>query len=97
MLNDRQVRTLRQLLERGETLAAAARKANMDDKSARKYRQSGKLPSQMRTQRTWRTRQDPFADVWPEIQLLLEREPGLQAITLLQESVLPASLPEAIS
>jgi hypothetical protein len=85
MLNDRQVRTLRQLLERGETLAAAARKANMDDKSARKYRQAGKLPSQMRAQRTWRTRQDPFAEVWPEIQMLLEREPGLQAITLLQE------------
>lgn len=85
MLRDRQVRTLRQLLQRGETLAAAARKANMDDKTARKYRLAGKLPSQMRADRTWRTRQDPFAEVWPEIQMLLDREPALQAITLLQE------------
>ena len=82
MTTDGQVRKLRRLLSRGESLASAARKTGMDEKTARKYRDGEGLPSQRKSRRTWRTRADPFAEVWPEVQALLEAEPRLRAFTL---------------
>jgi hypothetical protein len=57
----------------------------MDTKSARKYRQADRLPSESITPRTWRTREDPFQDVWPQLRGLLELNPGLQAKTLFED------------
>jgi hypothetical protein len=54
----------------------------MDEKTARKYRDGQGLPSESPVKRTWRTREDPFAHVWQEVQLRLEAEPRLQAFTL---------------
>jgi hypothetical protein len=82
MIKDGQARTLRRLLSQGDSLALAARKTGMDAKSARKYRDSDGLPSQNKPPRTWRTRVDPFAEVWPEVQARLEAEPQLRAFTL---------------
>ncbi len=38
----------------------------MDKKTARKYRDIDQLPSELKTgeRRTWRTREDPFEEVW---------------------------------
>ena len=83
MISDRQVRRLRQLLAAGETLGRAAWKTGMDRKTARKYR-TGKLPSERAADHDWRTREDPFADVWEAIFEQLEDNPGLQAKTLFQ-------------
>jgi hypothetical protein len=52
------------LKTREKTLGAAASKSGMDEKTARKYLRSGKLPSQSKIPHTWKTRKDPFADVW---------------------------------
>jgi transposase InsO family protein len=82
MVTDRQVRKLRQLLANGLSLAAGARKTDMDDKTARKYRDSTSLPSEAISPREWRTRPNPFAEVWPEVQIRLEAEPRLRAFTL---------------
>lgn len=82
MIKDGQVRRLRGLLSSGASLALAARKAGMDEKTARKYRAAGELPSQRETARHWRTRQDPFAEVWPEVRERLEAEPSLRAFAL---------------
>jgi hypothetical protein len=57
----------------------------MDTKSARKYRQADRLPTESFTPRTWRTREDPFQDVWPQLRDLLEVNPGLQAKTLFED------------
>jgi len=65
-----------------ETFGTAAAKAGMDDKTARKYARSGKLPSDMRKEHTWRTREDPFARVWEEVRMKLAINPGLEAKTL---------------
>ena len=81
-VTDAQVKELRRQLRRGSSLKKAAMKANMDRKSARKYRE-GKMPSDRRLERTWQTRVDPFAAVWTEVRAELERAPGLQANTLL--------------
>ena len=44
---DRQVRRLRELLKIGKSLKVAAMRADMDEKTARKYRESAKLPSEI--------------------------------------------------
>jgi hypothetical protein len=85
MKTDRQVLKLRQLLSQGMPLYRAAWKVDMDAKTARTYRQADRLPSQSFTPRSWQTREDPFQDVWPELQDLLERHPGLQAKTLFED------------
>jgi hypothetical protein len=55
----------------------------MDAKTARKYRRLGKLPSEVRRmERDYRTRPDPFAEVWPQLEAQLRLNPGLEAKTL---------------
>src|SRR5437588_507450 len=82
-VTDGQVKELRQWLHQGASLKKAAMMANMDRKTARKYRPAQPLPSERRPPRTWRTRPDPLAAVWPQLAELLQRDPGLQAKTLL--------------
>ena len=82
MVTDRQVKRLWRVLFSGKTLAQSADKANMDEKTARKYRRLGRLPSEVLPERRWRTRKDPFAEVWPEVHEQLAEAPGLEAKTL---------------
>jgi len=42
----------------------AAAKADVHRNTATKYLKAGRLPSEMATPRTWRTRKDPFAEHW---------------------------------
>ena len=83
MVTDHQVRRLCRLDLRGVPRGRAAAQAGMDDKTARKYRRLGRLPSEVRMRHDWRTRPDPFADVWPQLEQLLAVNPGLEAKTLL--------------
>jgi hypothetical protein len=82
MVRDEQVKRLRQALSSGKSLVQSADKAGMDEKTARKYRRLGRLPSEVAPERIWRTREDPFADVWPEVHGQLQEAPGLEAKTL---------------
>jgi hypothetical protein len=82
MIQDAQVLRLRRLLGEGDPLIRAALKVGMDAKTARKYRRTDRLPSEAHGPRSWRTRQDPFQDVWPELREFLQLNPGLQAKTL---------------
>ena len=55
----------------------------MSDKTARHYRDHEALPSgRQKVPRTYRTRIDPFAAVWPEVEVQLRAEPKLTAKTL---------------
>jgi hypothetical protein len=82
MVTDQQVRRLMKLTSKEKTLAAAAAKAGMDEKTARKYRRSGVLPSTVKAEHSWRTRPDPFTDIWGSVAEKLELNPGLEAKTL---------------
>lgn len=82
MVTDQQVRRLMKFVHSGDSLAQAASKAAMDEKTARKYRRTGKLPSQLKPPRLWRTRPDPFAKVWPEVEQLLNTDPAIEAVTI---------------
>lgn len=82
MVTDAQVRKLRLLLGRGGSLALSARKTGMDEKTARKYRGDQPMPSQRTATRDYRTRTDPFEEVWQDVRQRLEAEPQLRAVTL---------------
>jgi hypothetical protein len=87
MVTDSQVRLLRRKLMQGKRQMAAAAAAGMSERSARAWKE-GPLPSATKRPRGWRTRPDPFAEVWEaELVPLLERDEGrvLEARTLLAE------------
>ena len=87
LVTDVQVRRLHEKRMSGKTLAAAAAAAGMSERTARRW-QSGALPSTVKAPRRWRTREDPFADVWQsEVvpQLVADTEGRLQAQTLFTE------------
>jgi transposase len=85
VVTDEQVKLLMSLLNQGIAQVTAAAKAGMSERTARKYAHSGATPSQAKAPHTWRTRVDPFAEVWPEIEALLYQDAGLQAKTIWAE------------
>ena len=85
MVKDQQVRRLFKLIQTEKDFGTAAIRSGMDEKTARKYRKLGKLPSELEQPHTWRIREDPFEQVWHGIELMLEINPGLEAKTLFED------------
>jgi hypothetical protein len=85
MVTDRQVRRLMELIGKGMSLGLAAAKADMDEKTARRYRSLGKLPEEVRVEHSWRTREDPFDEFWAGVEEKLRINPGLEAKTLFED------------
>jgi transposase len=90
-VSDAQVRKLMEELNKHGHIGVAAMKSDMDRKTGRKYAAAKKLPSEMTKARNWRTRSDPFREVWPEVVALLKVEAGLDAKTVFE--VLQANHP----
>jgi transcriptional regulator with XRE-family HTH domain len=87
MVKDAQVGVLRRKRMEGKTQEAAAAAAGMSVRSARKW-ERGLSPSQRGKPHTWRTRGDPFAEVFDtEVATLLaaDRNGVLEATTILAE------------
>ncbi|MCH7750413.1 MAG: IS21 family transposase [Acidobacteria bacterium] len=86
MVTDAQVRRLREKRMDGKTVETAAVTAGMSERTARRW-QDGPLPSAATAPRTWRTRADPFAEVWAsEVvpRLAADAQGRLQALTLFE-------------
>jgi len=84
MVTDNQVRRLFRMLQTEKTLAAAAAKSNMDEKTARRYKRLRMLPSEVAKPHSWRTRTDPFESVWERVRSMLSINPGLQGKVIFQ-------------
>src|SRR5579863_3534714 len=82
MIQDGQFRKLWSLLARGVSLQAAALKTGLDEKTARKYQRCERMSRELSQGHWWRTRPDPFSDVWEAVAAQLKENPGLQAKTL---------------
>ena len=83
MVTDRQVRRLFAVQNKYEYQYQAADAAGISSKTARKYMNNGKLPSQCKVEHTWPTRQDPFADDWAFVeQILKDTHAALEAKTI---------------
>jgi hypothetical protein len=74
-VSDAQVRRLMEEHAKSGKVGMAAMKAGMDRKTARGYLGEGKLPSELKTPRNWRTRADPFAEDWPALEARLADAP----------------------
>lgn len=70
--------------EKHGRVGLASMRAGMDRKTGRKYLAAGKLPSELRKPRGWRTRADPFAEDWPLVEPLLRNAPELEAKLLFE-------------
>jgi len=62
----------------------AASKAGMDPTTARRYLGVERLPSERQQERSWRTREDPFNEVWDAVERQIQESPGLEAKTLFE-------------
>ena len=83
-ITDQQV-CLYMKIRKKKSQALAAAKAGISERSARRIDSSVTLPSQ-NPRRYWRSRVDPFAQVWDtELVPLLKSAPKLMAITLLRK------------
>ncbi len=83
--SDAQVRKLMEEITKHGQVGRASMKAGMDRKTGRKYVAAGKLPSEMKVTRSWRTREDPFARDWPAIVAMLKETPSFEAKTIFEE------------
>jgi hypothetical protein len=82
---DAQVRLIMRERSQGRTQEQAAVKANLRSrKTVRKYERLGKLPSEMKQERSYRTRSDPFESDWDELEQMLKIAPELEAKTLFE-------------
>jgi hypothetical protein len=97
-INDRQFRRYMSSRKEGETQATSAVRAGFSERTARRIDESPILPSQARASpRQYRTRRDPFEEVWHQDLLpLLRQVSGIQATTLLEElqRLHPGQLPD---
>jgi hypothetical protein len=70
---------------KGRSQEQAAVKANIKNrKTVAKYERVGQLPSELKQPRQYRTRADPFAQDWTEVERLLQVTPELEAKTLFE-------------
>jgi len=84
MLKDEKAGRMFSMLYRGHPVAQIAGRLKMGERTIRKYRDSGILPSQQERQpRDYRTREDPLEPFWPEIEELLEGDARLRPFALL--------------
>lgn len=83
-VTEHQVRVYMSARGEGCHQVAAAAKAGFSERTGRRVEQrGGARPGP--GPRSWRTRQDPFAEVWDaELEPMLKEAPALQAITLLE-------------
>lgn len=67
------------------SLPIAAAKSGMSLSSAKRYVRSGGKPKRKiePKPRTWKTRDNPFENVWPEVAQMLAKDIGLEAKTLM--------------
>ena len=84
MVTDEQVRRLRKLSNTEKNQEIAASKAGMDPTTARRYLGLERLPSELKKERPWRTREDSFGEVWDAVQQHIQESPSLEAKTLFE-------------
>lgn len=83
-INDKQIRIYMSLRTQGKEQVTAAAKAGISERSGRRI-ESGELSASHKVSRDWRTRKDPFEEIWEsEVVPLLTGSPELQPRTLFE-------------
>lgn len=88
IITDQQVRRLMEEMNKSGKKGHAAMKSGMNRRTAAKYLDLGKLPSEIPPmERRWRTREDPFEAHWLEVEQRLENAPELEAKILFEHLI----------
>jgi len=83
-VSDAQVRKLMEEKSKHGQVGLASLRAGMDRKTGGKYVELGRFPSEMKQERSWRTRVDPFDEDWSAIVERLSDAPELEAKALFE-------------
>ncbi|MDQ3960646.1 MAG: hypothetical protein M3255_10390 [Pseudomonadota bacterium] len=74
---DQQVRIIMKELSKHGNQGRAAPRRGYAGKQQPNTIEVGKLSSELKKAHEWQRREDPFAEVWPEIEARLRQEPGV--------------------
>ena len=95
MITRQQYHRLMKEHETHGNISVSALNADISRPTARKYVRAGKIPAELQTKHTWRTRPDPLGGIWPRAEAMLEEAPDLEAKSLFE--YLAERHPEAIA
>lgn len=84
MLTNQQFERLLSMKHKKQYFYQLADAGGVSAKTARKYLNLNRPPSQLTTSHTWPTHEDAFADVWPEAISFLANNTGIEAKTLFE-------------
>lgn len=84
-ITDQQVRRMQKELAKHGRIGLADMRAGISPNTGRKYRRVGRLPSELKGPRTWRTHPDSFKEDWAEIEVRLQDAPELEARALFED------------
>ena len=84
MITKQQYRKLMSEYQATGNVTNSAMKAGMSRRIARKYLQAGQPPQELQAKHTWRTREDPLEEIWPQAEGMLEEAPDLEAKALFE-------------
>jgi hypothetical protein len=84
MITKQQYRRLMSEYQATGNMSVSAMKADVSRPTARKYLEAGQPPEELQGKRTWRTRQDPLAKIWPKAEAMLQEAPDLEAKALFE-------------
>jgi transposase len=84
MITEHQYRRLMNEIQNCGVIDHAAMKAGMHRQTARRYLKAQAGPTAISKPHTWRTRDDPLCDIWPEAERWLAESPEIEAKALFE-------------
>ena len=84
MITKHQYRTLMSKYQETGSITASAMKADMSRPTARKYVAAAQPPNELQAKHTWRTREGPLAQIWPQAEVMLAEALDVEAKVLFE-------------
>jgi hypothetical protein len=84
MITKQQYRKLMSKYQKTGNKVKSALTADVSRPTARKYIKATQTPQELQVKHTWRTREDPLAEIWPQAEEMLAEAPDLEAKTLFE-------------
>lgn len=84
MITKQQYRKLMSEYQETGNVTVSAMKADVSRPTARKYLEAAQPPSELQAKHTWRTREDPLVEIWPQAEAMLAESPDLEATALFE-------------
>jgi hypothetical protein len=84
MITQQQYRKLMSNYQETGNVTNSALKADVSRPTAQKYIKAAQTPEALQVKHTWRTREDPLEEIWPQAEAMLAEAPDLEAKSLFE-------------